>query len=115
MAANRANRWMHGRGIGTIAGLYQVGAAFVVSFLADDRTNERNRLHLLGQLLQTVCQFDASRGRGNRLRVAANLRTRLGIERLKLTGTALHPEHNQRLRRLTASDLVRRLEQASGP
>ena len=48
VAADRADRRMHGRGIGPIAGLHQVRAPLVIPFLADQRADQRDRLHLFG-------------------------------------------------------------------
>jgi len=81
MAKDSAERRMHQRRVGAIAGLYRVRRPLMVPFLAGQRTDERNVLHLLGHQRQTVCNLNSLRCRVDRLRrVMGNLRSRMRIK-----------------------------------
>ena len=73
MADDRAERRMHERRIGPKAGLDVVGGPLVVAFLADERADERDAVHLLGDLRQPVGNLNVL---GRRLDRLGRLRAR---------------------------------------
>ncbi len=96
------DRRVHGRGIGPIAGLHQVRASLVVSFFAHQRADDRQRVHLLGQLFQSLGQLDVLDAGGNGPRVAGDFSARLGVERFQLARSAGHPQHDERAGRVAS-------------
>src|SRR5262249_52123868 len=94
MAADRADRGMLNRRVGTITGLHQVRAALVVPLLAHHRPDQGDRAHLLGQLLVPLGELDAGdRGR-DRLRAGGTPGSGVRVERLELARAAVQPEQD---------------------
>ena len=99
VADDRAERRMRDGRVRAEAGLERVRAAFVVAFLALERADERDAVHLVGELFETGGELHALRGRVDRRRAGGDVRPGLRVERLQLTRPAAHPEHDDRLRR----------------
>ncbi len=100
VAADGADRGVLDGRIGSIAGLHQIRSALVVAFLAHHRPDQRDRAHLVGQLLETLGELNAGHGRGDRLGPGGDSGVRVRVEGLELAGTTPQPQEDDRLRRL---------------
>ena len=103
VAADRADRGMLDRRVGPVAGLHQVRAALVVALLAHHRPDQRDRPHLLGQVLEALGELDALDGGRDGLRAAGDPGVGVRVEGLELARAAVQPEQDDRLRRLPRS------------
>ena len=100
VAADRADGGVLDSRVGPIPRFHHVGAALVIALLADHRSDQSDRAHLIGKLLEPVRKLDALDGRGDRLRAARDGFIRMRVKGLELAGPARKPEHDQRPRRL---------------
>src|SRR5262249_23635626 len=99
VAADCSDRGMLNRGVRPVAAFHHVGAAFVIAFLADHRTNERDRAHLGGELVEAFGELNVLYGGRNGLGSSGDLLAGMRVEGLELAGTAAQPEEDDRLGR----------------
>jgi hypothetical protein len=83
--------------VGTVSCLHQVRSALVIAFLAYAGTNQRYRIHDLGQTVKSLRQLYSSGCRLDGSRATCTVRTRMRVKCLKLTGAAREPEQDNRL------------------
>lgn len=102
MAQDRAERRMHQRGIGAVAILHVIRRPFVIPLFAHDRTNQRDRFHLLRHQRQAVADLDSLHRRGNAQAAASDFGLGMRIKGFELARAPLHPEDDERVRRLAA-------------
>ena len=98
---DRAETRMHDAARRGIAGVQEIGSPAVVALLAGHGANERQLLADAGDLLPMLGNGDAGHRRRDSACRTLCLRSRLGVERLELTGTASHPKQDTSLARLT--------------
>ena len=101
VAANGPDRRVHHGRIGPIAGLHEIGAAFVIAFLTDQRADQGDGFHLFREVAETLGQLNALGRGGNGPGAAGDFGPRMGVERLQLTRPPAQPQQNDRLGRLT--------------
>ena len=100
VAADRADRGVLDGRVGPIAGLHQIRSALVVTLLAHHRPDQRDRAHLVGQLLETLGELNARHRRGDRLGPGGDPGVGVRVKGLELAGPASQPQEDDRLRRL---------------
>ena len=96
VTADGADRGVHDGRIEAIARLHHIRSALMIALLADHRSDQGDRAHLLGQLLEALGKLDAAQRGLDCLGAAGGRCSGLGIERLELAGPTREPEQDQR-------------------
>jgi hypothetical protein len=94
LGKERAERRVLDRAARDAAGAHLVSGPAVIGLLGGHRANQRHLVHVLGKLGQMFADFDAGHVRVDFLVRTAIFVAGLEVERIHLTGAAVHPEQD---------------------